>query len=184
MNLARLTGQAYAQRIEVARQLLIALANHPGDARSRRGSLRPAGPDACRGNTKGIYARIGRATADGIVDCLALEGAAAGMSIADRDYFQRAKATGKFVAGDFMRRQGAPQPTLAFAHAAAATRPATITHVIFANADLTVLSHALEADSQLEGTTISLLDRKGALIARSTDADKFFGVKASAGNCR
>ena len=29
MNLARLTGQAYAQRIEVARQLLIALSTHP-----------------------------------------------------------------------------------------------------------------------------------------------------------
>src|SRR5688572_29856106 len=82
MNLARLTRQAHAQRIEVARQLLIALATHP--------DIRGADLDVCNRRVleltsqyEGIYATIGRARADGTVDCFALEGAAPGMSIAD-----------------------------------------------------------------------------------------------------
>jgi signal transduction histidine kinase/CheY-like chemotaxis protein len=177
LNLARLTGQAHAQRIEVARQLLISLSHHP----AMRGSDVVACSHlalALRHDYEDIYATIGRATADGTVDCLALDGAPPGMSIADRDYFQRAKATGAFVIGDFMEGKVRRQPTLAFA---LPVRDATgaISHVLFANADLTVLSRALEANSRMEGTTISLLDRQGAIIARSSEADRFFGVKAS-----
>jgi signal transduction histidine kinase/ActR/RegA family two-component response regulator len=36
----------------------------------------------------------------------------------------------------------------------------------------------------MEGTTISLLDRNGTLIARSADADRYFGVAASPGQVR
>jgi signal transduction histidine kinase len=177
LNLARLTGEAHAQRIEQARQLLIALTNHP--------DIRGDDHEACNhlvrtlsAQYEGIYATIGRATADGSVDCIALEGATAGMSIADRDYFQRAKSSGAFVAGDFMHGKVRRQPTLAFSLPLRDAAGA-VTHVIFANVDLTVLSRALEANSRLEGTTISLLDRQGAIIARSSEADKFFGVKAS-----
>ena len=182
LNLARLTGQAHAQRIEVARQLLIALAGHPDihgtdlEACNRR-------VRALTAQYKGIYATIGRARADGVVDCLALEGTPAGMSIADREYFQRAKSSGAFVAGDFMHGKIRRQPTLAFA-SPLRDATGTITHVIFVNADLTVLSRTLEADSRLEGTTISLLDRNGALIARSSDADRYFGVTTSAEQLR
>jgi hypothetical protein len=130
-----------------------------------------------------IYATIGRATSDGTVDCVVLEGATRGMSIADRDYFQRAKETGAFVTGDFMQGKVRRQPTLAFALPVRDQAGAT-THVIFVNADLVVLSKSLEAETQLAGTTISLLDRNGALIARSADAEKFFGYKASAEQLR
>jgi signal transduction histidine kinase/ActR/RegA family two-component response regulator/phage gpG-like protein len=177
-NLARLTAQAHAQRVEVARQLLIALANHPA----------MQGPDleqcdalvrALTRQYEGIYATIGRADANGAVDCVALDGATAGISIADREYFQRAKNSGTFIAGDFMHGKIRNQPTLAFAYPLR-TSAGSVSHVIFANADLTVLSRDLEADTRMEGTTISLLDRNGALIARSADADRFFGVSASA----
>ena len=177
LNLARLTGQAHAQRIESARQLLIALASHPG----MRGNDLAECNRVVRQLTaeyEGIYATIGRATTAGTVDCLALEGATAGMSIADRDYFQRAKATGAFVSGDFMHGKIRRQPTLAFA-LPLRDQSGAATHVIFANADLTVLSRDLEAETRLEGTTLSLLDRHGALIARSSDADRFFGLRAS-----
>ena len=176
MNLARLTGQAHAQRIETARQLLLALATHP--------DIQGPDLDACHrlvrrltDQYQGIYATIGRATADGTVDCLALEGAAAGMTITDRDYFQRAKSTGSFIAGDFMHGKVRRQPTLAFALPLRDAAGA-ITHVIFANEDLTVMSRSLEADTHLDGAIISLLDRNGALIARSTNADQYFGVTA------
>jgi signal transduction histidine kinase len=177
MNLARLTGQAHAQRIETARQLLLALATHP--------AIQGADLDTCNrfvrqltDQYQGIYATIGRATLEGTVDCLALEGATAGMTIADRDYFRRARDTGGFVAGDFMHGKVRRQPTLAFALPLRDAAGA-VTHVIFANADLTVMSRSLEASTQLEGTIISLLDRNGALIARSSDADRYFGVTAS-----
>ena len=178
LSLARLTGQAHAQRIEMAHQLLIALASHP----VMRGPEAEECTALARQLTReyaGIYATIGRATADGTVDCLALDGAVSGMSIVDRDYFQRAKATGAFIAGDFMHGKIRRQPTLAFAYPVRGSGGA-ITHVLFANVDLTVLSRDLEKETRLEGTTISLLDRNGALIARSSDADRFFGVTASA----
>jgi signal transduction histidine kinase len=178
LNLARLTGQAHSQRIEVARQLLIALAHHP--------AVRGNDLEACDGLVRqliaqyeGIYATIGRAAADGTVDCLALEGGTKGVSIADRDYFQRAKATRGFVAGDFMMGKVSQLPTMAFAMPLR-DPSGSVTHVIFANADLHVLSRALEANSSLEGTTISLLDRNGVLFARSSDAGRFFGIKTSA----
>jgi signal transduction histidine kinase len=178
LNLARLTAQAHGQRIETARQLLISLAMHP--------DMRGADLDACSRFVKSlarqyesIYATIGRARTDGAVDCLALEGATAGMTIADRDYFQRAKSSGAFVAGDFMQGKVRRQPTLAFALPLRDDAGA-ITHVMFANADLVVLSKSLESVTPLAGTTISLLDRNGAIIARSSEAERFFGVKASA----
>jgi signal transduction histidine kinase/CheY-like chemotaxis protein len=179
LNLARLTAQGHGQRIEMAHQLLVALASHP----TMLGSDREACTDLARRLTSqyaGIYATIGRATADGSVDCLALDGAVGGMSIADRDYFQRALRTGTFVAGDFMHGKIRRQPTLAFAYPVRDERGGT-THVLFANIDLTVLSRDLEKETRLQGTTISLLDRNGALIARSSDADRFFGIAASAG---
>jgi signal transduction histidine kinase/CheY-like chemotaxis protein len=178
LNLARLTARAHGQRIEVARQLLIALARHP--------AMLDPDPAACirmvralQDDFVDIYTTIGRAGLDGRVDCLALEGASPGISIADRDYFQRAKETGAFVAGDFMQGKVRRQPTLAFAYPLRSAAGA-VTHVMFANADLTVLSRDLEAETRMEGTTLSLLDRNGALIARSADADRFFGVTPSA----
>jgi len=174
MNLARLTGQAHAQRVEQARQLLLALATHP--------AVRGADHDACNrlvrhlaSQYEGIYATLGRANADGAVDCLALEGSPAGMTIGDRDYFQRAKSTGAFVAGDFMQGKVRRQPTLAFALPLRDERGA-VSHVIFANVDLVVMSHSLESATRLEGATVALLDRHGALIARSADADQYFGL--------
>jgi len=177
MNLARLTAQAHAQRVEAARQLLIALASHP--------AMGGGDHDACNrlalgltAQYAGIYATIGRADATGLVDCLALEGAAPGMSIADRGYFQRAKSTAAFVAGDFMHGKIRRQPTLAFAFPLV-NPDGAVSHVIFANADLTVLSRGLETDTRMAGTIISLLDRNGTVIARSADADRFLGVSAS-----
>jgi signal transduction histidine kinase len=178
LNLARLTAQAHGQRIEVARQLLIALARHPAMTDPNAENCNSFVRDL-RADFVDIYATIGRADMTGLVDCIALDGAPSGMSIADRDYFQRTKETGGFVIGDFMHGKVRRLPTLAFAYPLRDARGA-ITHVMFANVDLTVLSRELEAETRMEGTTLSLLDRNGALIARSADADRFFGVTPSA----
>ena len=181
LNLARLTAQAHAQRIETARQLLLALATH-SDIRGDAAACGRVVRELTR-MYAGIYATIGRARHDGSVDCLALDGATSGMTIADRDYFQRAVSTGTFVAGDFMHGKIRRQPTLAFAQPLRDTTGA-IEHVIFANVDLTVLSRDLEAQTRMEDAIISVLDRNGTLIARSTNADRFFGVSASAEQLR
>jgi len=177
LSLARLTAQAHEQRIDVARQLLVALARHPAMTGSDATSCN-AFVGALRGDYGDTYATIGRADITGTVDCIALEGAGPGLSIADREYFQRATAIGGFVTGDFMHGKIRRQPTLAFAYPLRNAAGA-ITHVMFANLDLTVLSRHLEEETRLEGTTLSLLDRNGALIARSADAEKFFGVTPS-----
>jgi signal transduction histidine kinase/CheY-like chemotaxis protein len=178
LNLARLTAQAHGQRIEVARQLLVALARHP-DMTDPNAATCNAFVRALRNDYVDIYATIGRADMTGLVDCIALDGAGANMSIADREYFQRTKETGGFVTGDFMHGKVRRLPTLAFAYPLRDAKNGAITHVMFANVDLTVLSRELEAETRMEGTTLSLLDRNGALIARSADADRYFGVTPS-----
>jgi signal transduction histidine kinase len=175
LNLARVTAQAYQRRIETARQLLISLSHNP--------DMRNADTTACDRLVRslvrdygGLYATIGRADRTGAVQCLALDNVPPeARSIADREYFQRAMASGGFVVGDFMYGKVRRQPTLAFAYPMR-DDAGEIVHVIFANIDLTVLSRSLESETQIAGTTISLLDRNGALIARSTDAERFFGI--------
>jgi signal transduction histidine kinase/CheY-like chemotaxis protein len=77
-----------------------------------------------------------------------------------------------------MRGKVRQLPTLAFAYPLRDDHGA-MTHILFANVDLTVLSREIQASTRISGATVSLLDRNGALIARSVEAEKFFGVQAS-----
>jgi signal transduction histidine kinase/CheY-like chemotaxis protein len=179
LALARLAAQAQQRRIEGARQLLIAL--------SRSSELQ--NPATCtrfvRGLTAeydGIYTEIGWADLSGRVVCHALEGPA-DISIADRMYFQRALRTRSFVTGDFMRGRISGTPALAFAHPIWNGSNA-ISGVAFVNMDLRVLSESLKADVLGSDATVSLLDRHGTLLARSADATKYIGVRASADQLR
>ena len=175
LDLARLTAQAYQRRIESARQLLISLSHNP-DMRSADTNVCGALVRSLVRDYGGLYATIGRANRTGAVECLALDNVPAeALSIADREYFQQALTSGTFVVGNFMHGKVRRQPTLAFSYPVR-DEAGAIAHVIFANIDLTVLSRSLESETQMAGTTISLLDRNGALIARSVDAERFFGT--------
>jgi signal transduction histidine kinase len=174
LNLAKLTAQSWAQRIEIARQVLLSLARHPamhGEAAECSALVR-----GLKGDYEDIYATLGRADLTGAVDCLQLDGGQPGLRITDRDYFVRARETGQFIVGEFMHGRIRRLPTLAFSYPLRDDR-GEIRHIMFANVDLTVLSRELETTTRMDGTTVSLLDRNGALMARSADAERFFGIK-------
>ena len=175
LSLARLAAHAQQRRIEGARQLLIALS---------RSSELQGDPETCtrfvRGlaaEYTGIYTEIGWANMSGEVVCHVL-GGPAHLSIANRAYFQRAVQTGSFVIGDFMRGRLSGAPALAFSHPIR-NASGVMTGVAFVNVDLRVLSASMKADVVGRDATVSLVDRHGTVLARSADAAKYIGTRAS-----
>ena len=175
LNLARLAAQEQERRLEGARQLLIAL--------STSSAIRADDMAGCRRDVRalvkeyrGLYSEIGWADRQGRVMCHALEGD--NLSIADRQYFQAALATQGFVVGELIRGRISGVPILAFSYPLR-DADGTIRGVLFANVDLRVLSQSLEQAARESDGTISILDRTGTLVARSSDAEKYIGVQAS-----
>ena len=170
LDMARFAAQEQARRLEGARQLLIALGN----------SFRIDDPAGCVRNVRalvseyqGLYSEIGWADRSGRVMCHALQGD--NLSIADRQYFKDALATNRFVVGELLIGKISRVPILAFAHPLRDASGAAV-GVIFANVDLRVLSQSLEEPARDSGGIISILDRQGALVARSTDAAQYVGT--------
>ncbi|HUE85882.1 MAG TPA: ATP-binding protein [Vicinamibacterales bacterium] len=175
LNLARLAAQEQQRRLEGARQLLIAL--------STSSTIRADDSAACTRDVRalvreyrGLYSEIGWADRQGRVMCHALEGD--NLSIADRQYFQAALATESFVVGELIVGKISGIPVLAFSHPLRDSAGG-IRGVLFANVDLRVLSQSLEPAARESGGIISILDRTGAIVARSSEAARFIGVKAS-----
>ncbi len=175
LTMARLAAQAQERRIEGARQLLIALSHSSELTRA---------PDVCAQFVRnliaeyhGLYTEIGWADRSGQVVCHALAGAP--ISIADRPYFQRVMDTNTFAVGDLMYGRLSGRPALAFAYPKR-DAPNTLVGVVFVNIDLGALSASLRGDVDGPDATVSVLDRTGATLARSQDADRWIGTRASA----
>ena len=176
LNMARLAAQAQERRIEGARQLLIALSANP--------AIRSHNADECVQAVRrlvteyqGLYAEIGWADNGGRIMCHALEGPP-NLSIADREYFQRVLQTGTFAVGELIFGKIRGVPVLAFAYPLRDSAGA-VSGVLFANVDLREFSDSLVAAARENGATISVLDRAGALLARSADAEQFIGTRTS-----
>jgi signal transduction histidine kinase/CheY-like chemotaxis protein len=170
MNLARLAAQEQARRLEGARQLLIALGNS-----FRVENLSDCVRDvrALLNEYRGLYSELGWADRAGRVRCHALPGD--NLSIAERQYFRDALSTDRFVVGELIIGKISRVPVLAFSHPLRDST-GTVIGVLFANIDLRVLSQSLEGPARESGGVISILDRHGALVARSHDASQHFGA--------
>ena len=177
LALARLAAQAQERRIEGGRQVLIALAaftDTPSDQ-----------PQECASELRallvqyeGLYSDIGWADRSGRVICHAIEERSS-ISIADREYFQRTLLERRFVVSDMIQGKLRATPILALS-APVFDRRGELTGVVFANIRLASMSAALrDAQPAQAGATLAVLDRSGALIARSFDADRYMGVRAS-----
>lgn len=174
LNLARLAAQEQARRIEGARQLLIAL--------STSSAFRLDDSATCVRDVRALvkeygnlYSEIGWADRRGRVVCHVLEGE--NLSIADREYFHAALSTGRFFVGDLLIGKISNAPILPLSYPL--RHPdGSVRGVIFANIDLRMLSRELEQAVRDSGDVISILDRNGAVIARSARAQEFIGVRA------
>lgn len=174
LRLAEAVAANQGQLIEEGRQLVTTLADDP--------RLRGADATACNVFLADTirrwprYANLGVVRPDGDVTCSALP-TTARVNVADRLYFQQAIATRDFAIGDYQIGRITGKPTLNFAYPLL-DEAGRVTSVVFAALDLAWLNEvASEADLD-PATTITVVDRKGTILARYPDRKRWVGRSA------
>lgn len=119
------------------------------------------------------YANFGVANLAGDVTCsaVALTGS---VNVSDRDYFQQALETGAFVVGDVSIGRIIGRPTLSFGMPlyAADEQPAG---VLYGSLDLGWLNQRAGTLGLPEGSSFTVMDSRGAIIARYPDTRQYLG---------
>jgi hypothetical protein len=174
LRLANAVAANQKQLIDEGRQLLTTLAKDP--------RLRSADATVCNlflADTMRRwprYANLGVAALDGKVKCGALP-APPGVRLADRMYFQQAVATRDFAVGGYQIGRITGKPSLNFGYPLL-DDAGQVTSVLFAALDLGWLN-ALATEANLDrGTTITVVDRTGIILARYPDAERWVGRSA------
>jgi len=119
------------------------------------------------------YLNIGAATLDGNIFASAIP-ITRTVNIFDRPYFQQALKTRKFAIGEYQIGRIVGKPVVNFGYPVIGeTR--NVTAVVFVALDLTWLNQ-LAAQVQLpNGSTLTLIDHKGTILARYPEAEKWVG---------
>ena len=104
------------------------------------------------------------------------------LNIADRAYFQRALATGGFAAGDFQLSRVSGRPILVFAVPIFNQSDSTddVKGVIMASIELAWLQERISVAALPEGSTITVFDQFGTVMARHPDTQAWLGQTISA----
>lgn len=115
---------------------------------------------------------VGLIDADGKLRCASR--ASPPVDLNDRTYFQEAQRTGEFVVGEFVEGRVTQRPQLitALPLPGQAARPA----VLFAGLELDWLQKRIENLDVPSGANITIADRKGVIIARSPQSERFIGT--------
>lgn len=167
LSLARLVAQEQARQVEGARQLLTALSTSSAFlSDDTTECVRDARALVRQYN---LYSEIGWADRTGRVRCHALEGD--NFTIAERQYFQAALATERFVVGELIIGKISHVPILAFAYPLREP-DGRVRGVIFANIDLRIVARRLAEATRDQQDTISMFDRQGVVLARSWEAPR------------
>jgi signal transduction histidine kinase/CheY-like chemotaxis protein/HAMP domain-containing protein len=170
---AHLYTAGLERTLETARQQLIVLShsqrvNDPGNV------------DACRALLADLLAlnplfnNLGVADASGRVRCsaLPLNGL---IAVADLEWFERARGTRRAVLGTYQLGRTTGQPTVNLAQRLLGDLEAT-RGVVFAALDLNHL-RLLETPALPDGTTLTVLDRRGTVLMRQPAAEGVLGLR-------
>jgi putative nucleotidyltransferase with HDIG domain len=172
LGLARLAAQEHSRLVEGTRYLLIALAS----------GVRDHGPAACQTFFANLrreleaYANVGVAEPGGHVACsgVPLPGA---VNIADRLYFQRAVWTRGFAIGEYQIGRITGKPSLNFGYPVLDGRGRLVA-VVFAALDLSWLNDAASRAPLPQGSTVTVVDEQGLILARYPDPQRWVGRSA------
>ncbi|MBI3109232.1 MAG: PAS domain S-box protein [Candidatus Rokubacteria bacterium] len=166
LNVARLTAREQAQVFEGARQLLIGLAQVPAvrtlDAAPATGLFRVVV------ERFPSYPNLGAATPAGDVFAAA-KLAPGGVSIADRDYFQRALRTRDFAYSGYLIGRTTGKPSLVLAYPAV-DEGGAVRAVVWVALDLAWVAQVGVRAQLPAASVISLIDGSGVLLARHPEA--------------
>jgi PAS domain S-box-containing protein len=171
LRLARIAANDQEDSIKSTRQLLYALGQLP--------QVSAAEPAACSQFLAGLLDQVPQLTLLGVIDvggqlvCSAPPGGGS-VSLAGRDYFQRAMETRDFAVGAYQRDPLSGKATLGMA-LPLPDRAGQLGSVVFATLDLDRLNQ-LAADAQLPaGSTLTLIDRHATILARYPDPGAWVG---------
>lgn len=171
LRLARVVAVNQEQLIEEASQLLTTLAQTP-DVRADNVAL-------CNAYLAEVlqrspaYANIGVIDPDGDVVCSALPASGA-INLADRAYFKNALESREFAVGEYQIGRITGKPTINFGYPVL-DDTGRVTAVVYAALDLAWVNE-LAADAQLtRGTTLTVFDRKGTILARYPNPVRWVG---------
>ncbi len=171
LRVARQASANQTQLIEGAHVLLVALA--------RLREVRPGDSVACNalfgdlGKQYPRYTGLGVMTPDGNLFCSSLP-LTKPVNVADRAYFQRVLKTRAFALGDYQIGRISGKASIAAAHPVldAAGRVQAVVTVALDLAWLNLLA----AEARLpEGTTLTVIDSTGLIVARHPDPQKWVG---------
>lgn len=172
LRLARLIQLEQREYIAGARQLLPSLAQLP--------SVRDVNAaTACHHELARLleqypyYANFGVSGRDGLMRCSGLP-MPTPVHIGDRDYFRRAIETGDFAIGGYQVGRVTGKSTINFGYPLRDDH-GHIDGMVFAALDLAWLSRKLTDIPLPDGTTITILDGSGTVLAHQPDPDKWFG---------
>ena len=165
-RVVKLAAASQKQHFEATRQLLATLAQLP--------QVRPDRPADCQAlftnllQLHPIYANLGGLDSEGKVFASA-KPAPPRFDLSDRSYFTRARETGKFAVGEYQIGRITGRPTFNMAHPLQVD--GKFVGVVFAALDLKWLNQLAARADLPEGTTLTLIDRKGTILVRYLSPD-------------
>jgi len=170
-QVAGLAAKTQEQLIHETRQFVSVLAHAPP---VRQGSVA-----VCRSFLSALlkqyprYANLGVASLDGNIFCSALP-LREPVNIADRRYFRQAAASRRFAVGEYQIGRISGKASLNLGYPVL-DRSEQVRNVIFAAVDLAWLNQ-LAVDARLPGdSSLTMVDRNGALLLRHPDPEKWIG---------
>lgn len=173
-RLARLVADEHGLLVREGRQLLAALAEIP--------AIREARPGDCGRLLTRIRARderfanLGVINPQGGVVCSALP-LAARINVSDRAYFRRALETRSFAVGDYQIGRITHKPVLVLAQPVydAAGR---LRSLVYAALDLSWFNRFAARAALPPGSSLTVLDASGTVLARTPDGEHWVGRQA------
>jgi PAS domain-containing protein len=157
--------------IDAAHQLLSVLVEVP--------DVRSGDPAACNRFMKNlaardpVFANVGVISAAGDVIC---SGIAFSETIhaSDRSYFRRTMDSKSFAIGDYQVGRVTGRGSINFGYPIM-NRSGEVSAVVYASLDLVWLTHLIGDTRLPEGTSLSILDSQGTILARFPDPEKWAG---------
>ncbi|MDR7419798.1 MAG: HD domain-containing phosphohydrolase [Armatimonadota bacterium] len=168
-RLARLAALEHERLIAGTRYLLFALANE----------VRYRGADVCVPFFAGLkeryayYANVGVVGLDGRVVCSGIP-TRGPVHLGDRSYFKQAIATHDFAVGEYQIGRFTGRAVLAFGFPVVDDAGA-VTAVVFAGLDLSWLNRAAAEAALPAGTTVTVIDRNGVILAQFPEPSRWVG---------
>lgn len=171
LQLARNAALSYDRLIAQTQSVLTGLAQLP----ALRQPISAACPKilAARMDEFAYYANIGVADTDGNLVCSALP-TNGRVNIADRPYFWRAVASGDFAIGEYQVGRVTGKGTINFGYPMLDAQ-GRVGGVVFAALDVAWLNDFAASANLPPGSSVTVLDRKGTVLARFPDPERWVG---------